>query len=215
MMPTIGLHAQRVFHYLDDEARAEAIQETVVRAMLAYYRLHERGRVDLAYPRVLARFAVAQFRDGRRVGERMNRREVLSPYARRMSGIRVESLHDSELPGGPWREALVEDKHAGPAETAAARIDVAEWFASMKRRNRKIAEALSQGFTTKDVARRFRVSPGKISQMRREFCESWHAFQGEQETKAEAEHGDSNWATCNQAARMDNRWGDTTVIDRA
>ena len=184
MMPAIAKYACRAFHHLDAEARAEAIQEIMVNAMLAYCRLHQRGKVDLAYPSVLARYAVAQFRDGRRVGEKMNCRDVLSPYARRLKGIQVESLHRSDREREPWREVLVEDKHAGPAETAAARIDFAEWFASLTPRDRKIAKVLTQGSSTKDVARRFRVSPGRISQKRREFFESWRSFQGEQETSA-------------------------------
>ena len=155
--------------------------------MLAYRRLHQRGKVDQAYPSVLARFAIAQYRDGRRVGEKMNCHEVLSPYARRMKGIQVESLHDPDHEGHSWCEVLVEDKHAGPAETAAARIDVAEWFGLMTARDRKIAEILSQGATTQDAAKRLHVSPGRISQNRREYLESWRTFQGEQEFSSKNE----------------------------
>jgi hypothetical protein len=185
MMPDIAKYACRAFRHLNAEARAEAIQEVLVSAMLAYFRLYQRGKIDLAFPSVLARFAVAQFHYGSRVGEKMNCRNVLSPYARRVKGIKVESLHVSDHEGDPWRERLVEDKHAGPAETAAARIDVAEWFALMTHRDRKIAEALSQGSPTKDVAKQFRVSPGRISQKRREFFESWQLFHGDQQTPEE------------------------------
>jgi DNA-directed RNA polymerase specialized sigma24 family protein len=181
MMPAIVKYVRHAFRHLDAESRADVVQEIVVSAMLAYYRLFQRGKVNLAYPSVLARFAIAQYRDGRRVGEKMNCRDVLSPYARRMKGVQVESLQGYDHEGEPWREVLVEDKHAGPAETAAARIDVAEWFDSMSARDRKIAEALSQGATTNDVAMRFCVSPGRISQKRREFLQSWRSFQGEQE----------------------------------
>ena len=179
MMPTVVRYARSAFRHLDAEARTEAIQEIVVSAMLAYYRLYQRGKVDVAYPSVLARFAIAQYRGGRRVGEKMNCHDVLSPYARRLKDILVESLHGYDSEREPWHDVLVEDRNAGPAETAAARIDVAEWFESMTARDRKIAAALSQGTATMDVARRFHVSPGKISQKRREFLESWRSFQGE------------------------------------
>ncbi|WP_145260015.1 hypothetical protein [Calycomorphotria hydatis] len=181
-MPHIKKYAHITFCHLDDEARTEAIQEIVVNAMLSYRRLHQRGKVDQAYPSVLARFAIAQYREGRRVGEKMNCHEVLSPYARRMKGIQVESLHDPDHEGKSWCEVLVEDKHAGPAETAAARIDIAEWFDLMSERDRNIAETLSQGATTQEAAKRFHVSPGRISQKRREFLEAWRTFQGEQES---------------------------------
>ncbi|MDP6557790.1 MAG: recombinase family protein [Pirellulaceae bacterium] len=164
------------------EARAEAVQDVVVSAMLAYVRLCERGKSELAYPSVLARYAVAQYRAGRRVAERMNCCDVLSPYARRMKDIRVESINDCDRDEEPWR-----NRHAGPAEIAATRIDVADWFASLTHRNHKIAEALSDGSTTRDVAKRFRLSAGRISQKRRELLESWQEFQGEQDEPAEAD----------------------------
>lgn len=184
MMPAITKYARYAFRHLDAESRDEALQEVVVSAMLAYVRLCQRDKADLGYPSVLARFAIAQYRNGRRVGEKMNCHDALSPHARRMNGIQVESLFGSDHQDEPWRDVLVEDKHAGPAETATARIDVADWFASMNRSDREIAEALSDGSTTKEVAKRFRVSPGRISQKRREFLESWQSFQAEHETSA-------------------------------
>jgi len=92
MMPNIIKHVKRAFRHLDAEARSEAVQEVLVSTMLAYARLDQRGKVDLAFPSVLARFAVAQFHDGRRVGTKLNCRDVLSPYARRKKGLQVESL---------------------------------------------------------------------------------------------------------------------------
>jgi hypothetical protein len=186
MMPNIVRYARRAFHYLDAEARAEAVQEVLVSAMVAYVRLDQRGKVDLAYPSVLARFAIAQYRAGRRVSEKMNCRDVLSPYAQRLKGIEVESLNHCDRDGESWREILVEDKHAGPAEIATARIDFTGWFASLSPRDRKIANALSEGSMTNDVAKRFRLSPGRVSQKRREFLESWQRFHGELKAPSES-----------------------------
>ncbi len=66
-----------------------------------------------------------------------------------------------------------------PAETAAARIDVADWFAALPRRDRRMAKTLSQGCSTGDAATRYGVSPGRISQKRREFHRSWEKFQSD------------------------------------
>ena len=186
MMPDIIKYARIAFRKMDAATRQEAVQEVLVSAMLAYARLFERRKVDVAYPSVLARFAVAQYRVGRRVGVKLNCRDVLSPYAHRKKGIQVESLHGYDQAGEPWREILVEDKHAGPAETAAARIDFVDWLASLTPRNRRIAEALSGGGTTKGVAKLFRVSPGRISQKRKEFLTSWQQFQGEHQDTNES-----------------------------
>ena len=188
MMPDIVRHARHAFRYLDAEMQNEAVQEVIVNAMQAYMRLFQRGKVDLAYPSVLARFGVAQYHDGRRVGTKRNCRDVMSPYAGRKQGFQVESLHGDTPEGYPWLDLLVEGKHAGPAETATARIDFAAWLSSLTRRDQRIAETLSEGYTTQDVAKLYRVSAGRISQKRRELLESWQVFQGEVEDDVTVAH---------------------------
>jgi hypothetical protein len=74
---------------------------------------------------------------------------------------------------------LPENKIVGPAETAAARIDITDWFNSLSTHDRELAKALSLGSSTKEVAKQFQVSSPRISQKRRELFESWQAFQGE------------------------------------
>ena len=49
----------------------------------------------------------------------------------------------------------------------------------MEDRNRRIAVSLAVGNRTKEVARQFRLSPGRVSQLRRELHDSWQTFQGE------------------------------------
>ena len=68
---------------------------------------------------------------------------------------------------------------AGPAETAAARIDIAAWFASLPRRNRAVASALASGDGTGDVAAANGLSESRVSQLRNELRISWLVFQGE------------------------------------
>jgi len=48
-----------------------------------------------------------------------------------------------------------------------------------KPRNRRIAELLAADTPGKDVARRFGISPGRVSQLRSELRDDWHQFQGE------------------------------------
>jgi len=68
--------------------------------------------------------------------------------------------------------------HAGPADTAATRIDFGTWLETLPARVRKIATFLATGETTMAAAQRFRLSPSRISQLRRHFYEAWHTFQG-------------------------------------
>jgi hypothetical protein len=81
---------------------------------------------------------------------------------------------------GDWRAALIEDRRAGPAEIAAARIDLAAWFRSLSRRNRWIAKSLATGESTCGVAKQFNLSSARISQLRGELEASWLDFQGDE-----------------------------------
>ena len=180
MMPTIANHAKVAFRYLDAEAREEAVQETICNACQAYARLVELGKTDVAYPSALARFAVAQTRGGRKVGGRLNVHDVSSAYCQREKGITVEQLDKFDKEEETWQEVLVEDRHAGPAEVAVTRIDFSTWLHFLPRRLRRIATFLANGETTTAAAKRFRVSQGRISQIRKELFLAWHRFQGEE-----------------------------------
>ena len=179
MLPAIVTHARFAFRYLSGEARQDAVQEAIANALVAFVRLVRRGKIELAYPTVLARYAVAQFQDGRRVGNRLNVKDVLSTYAQKQKGIVVERLDKFDKEDEQWLEAVVEDHHTPVPDQVAFRCDFPAWLARLSRRNRRIAQALSGGHNTGDVAKRFNLSPGRISQLRRELYQSWQAFHGE------------------------------------
>jgi DNA-directed RNA polymerase specialized sigma24 family protein len=176
MLPHIERHASIVLRDLKGAARDDALQEVIASSFVAFSRLCELGKEDLAYPSVLARFAVAQFRSGRRVGNRSNCRDVLSDYARRSKGFCVERLDKFHSDCQVWQEVLVEDRRATPAELAMYRIDFRAWLKSMTARQRRIAQMLAAGFATAEVAERFGVSPGRISQLRRWLMRHWEDF---------------------------------------
>jgi len=179
MLPAIQKRARIALRHLDREARSEAVQEVVAGSLAAYVRLVESGRADLAYPTPLAMFAVRQFRAGRRVGTKANVNDVTSPYAQIGKGIRVERLDHYDVEEDAWKEAVVEDRRAGPAQTAAARIDFGQWLDGLPVRRRRIAQVLATGQSTKLAARQFGVSSGRVSQIRRELNDSWQRFHGE------------------------------------
>jgi hypothetical protein len=179
MLPVIHTHARVSFLHLDPEAREEAIAECAANALVAYVRLYQAGKVGLAYPTVLARYAVAQVNDGRKVGNRMNVQDVSSEYCQRRKGIVVERLDKFDQLENAWQEIVVEDRHAGPAEVAATRLDFAAYLRVLPGRLRKIAKVLATGETTTATARRFNLCPGRISQIRKELFRAWQRFQGE------------------------------------
>jgi RNA polymerase sigma factor (sigma-70 family) len=185
MLPAIRRQAQITFRKVPLELRHDLIQEVIANCFTAYSRLVELGQEDVAFPSALARFAVAQIRVGRRVGNRLRVRDVMSEYAQHRKKFQVEPLHYFDEEENCWQEIVVEDKRATPAEIAACRIDFSSWLRRLPRRRRKIALALAGGETTTEVAKTFGVTAARISQLRQWLKESWEAFQGEARAKEE------------------------------
>jgi hypothetical protein len=177
LLPAIREQARFAFRAEEPERRQDFTAEVIANCWIAFVRLIERGLLDVVYPTPLAQYAIRQVRDGRRVACKLNVRDVSSEYCQLRKGITVERLDRYDDRKCEWREVLIEDKNAGPAETAAARMDIAAWFDSLPRRKRRIAQTLATGETTKGTARKFRVSPGRISQTRRELEQAWQDFQ--------------------------------------
>lgn len=176
MLPIIKNYARISFRHLKGDHRDEAIEEAIANACVAFARLVSQGRADLAYPTVLARYAIAQVRDGRKVGSSLNIRDVLSSYAQQRKRFFVERLDRYDDDEGEWRQAVVEDLHTPVFDQVCFRIDFPCWLSSLRRRNRRIAQSLSLGKSTKEVARQYAISAGRISQLRRELHDSWCRF---------------------------------------
>lgn len=179
LLPQIQDQARFAFRKEPLERRQDLVAEAVANAYVAFVRLVDRGLINIVYPTPLAQYAIKQVRDGRRVGSSQNVRDVSSQYAQREKGFSVERLDRFDVKRREWREAIVESRKAGPAETAAARIDISRWFETLPKNKRRIAQALAEGENTKKAARKFGVTAGRISQLRREFESGWREFQGE------------------------------------
>jgi hypothetical protein len=180
MMPGVSAALAAAFRRFRPEQKEDALQEALANAFTAFAGLWERGRQDLAFPSVLARYAVAQWFGGRRVGGRLNSYDVLSPYAQRRKRFYVERLDRYDPQQAAWREAVVEDRQTPVPDQVAFRIDFPDWLHQLSRRDRRIAETLAQGEATSVVARRYRLTPGRVSQIRRELRDSWQRFHGEE-----------------------------------
>jgi hypothetical protein len=121
MLPAIVRHAKFAFRYMPPDPREEAVAEVVANCRAAFARLVERDKQHVAAPSALARFAVAQYRDGRRATGRQSPKDAMSQIAQHRKGFGIGQLDHSDRDGGTWREVVVEDRRAGPAETAACR----------------------------------------------------------------------------------------------
>ena len=179
LLPLIQRLARRAFRRYGVEERQELIAEVVANCWAAFVRLMDRDCEERVFATPLARYAIRQVRDGRRIGTTRNVNDLSSSYAQQQRDFRLERLDRYSPSQHRWKEILVEDRHAGPAATAAARIDIAAWLRSLPVRPRRVAETLANGETTGRVARRVRLSAGRISQIRRELRRGWDDFQGD------------------------------------
>ena len=179
LLPRIRSQAQSRFRHLPPEAREEATAEVIASALVSYARLVALGQEDRAYATTLVRYAVAQFRAGRRVGCRLNGQDVLSEYCHQRKGVSIERLDRVDEQSGEWEDLVVEDRHSTPAEVAMTRVDFAAWLGSLPERTRHVAETLATGEATSHVARIFGCSASRISQLRRELYDAWRLFTGE------------------------------------
>jgi hypothetical protein len=185
MLPQIRQSARVAFLNLPNEARDEAIAEVVASCFVAYARLVELGKADLAYPTVLARYGVAQYRSGRHVGTKGNRNCVYSHYSRHQNGHEIKNIGAGAYE--PWKEQLIENDRTPVCDQAIFRIDFPTWLGELSQRDRDIAEQLAVGHRPTDVARRFGLSDGRVSQLRREMHRSWSDFHGDDDLPAKGE----------------------------
>ena len=102
----------------------------------------------------------------------------MSPYCQQRKDVALESLFRL-TDSGRWEELAVEDKNATPADVAVCRIDFRAWLRRLDRTRRTAAKLLAGGATTMDAAKQLKLTPGRVSQLRRELKEAWEEFQGE------------------------------------
>ena len=178
ILPAVQTHATVCFRRLNPTDQEEATAEAVARACVTYRKLVQQKKLGQVYVSNLATNAVRAVNGGRHVGGRQSCRCVLNSLTHKKKGVAVTSLSPWDATEGTWREIAVETKRVSPADTAAFRVDFAEWLAQWPPRHRKIITALAAGNRPSTVARQLGVSEGRVSQFRAKYQESWAQFQG-------------------------------------
>jgi hypothetical protein len=183
MLPRIERHARIALRGLSGEAKDDAVCEVVANCLCSYRRLHERNQLQRAFATTLARFAVAHVYRGRHVGTSSCAHDVYSTPARQRFRLELPS-HGAENDRSEWLECLADNRRTPVPEQAHFRIEFPRWLRRQTKRNQQIARRLLLGYSTEDVALQFRLSPGRVSQLRREFYESWSEFTGDRSLAA-------------------------------
>jgi hypothetical protein len=181
ILPTLRLHGRVYFRHVKcQDRKEEAIAETIALCWKWHVRLAERGKDATRFPTTLASLAARAVRNGRRVCGQESARDALSAAAQRRHNFAAYQLPDGDnLGGNLWDDALIHNTHPLPEEQAAFRIDFAAWLLTWSDRDRRIISDMAMNERTRDLARKFGVSPGRISQKRREYHASWRQFHGE------------------------------------
>ena len=179
LLPGIQRYARHAFRRLPAEPQADLTQEVVANCLVAFVHLVDRGkeRHCLCHTAGDVRGPAGSLGPPRRY--QINIHDISSRYAQMAKGIRLERLDHYDSKSEEWREIVVEDRHATAADVARVRIDFHDWLQALSRRRRRIAQMLASGEATHAVAKQFRLSDGRISQVRRELADSWLVFQGD------------------------------------
>jgi hypothetical protein len=179
MLPSIRRTAAFQLAGLDPEAKDDAMAEIVANCYVAYFRLVELGKESLAYPSVLARYAISQYRAGRRVGTRARRNDVYAPYCRKKNGHELCHIGAPADQVGGWHEYLTDNAVSPVPDQVAFRIDFPNWLSTLSARTRQVVEELADGERVTEVSQRLEITPSRVSQLRRELHAAWQKFQGE------------------------------------
>jgi hypothetical protein len=186
LLPRIERYARRELRELSGDVKDDAMCEIVASCLCAYYRLFQRNELRRAFASTLVRYAVSLYYCGRRVGTSQCSRDA---YSRRVNDRSACALLSIGIPSdqyGGWKETITNNHSTPIPEQVHFRIEFPRWLRAQTLRNRQIAEALSVGYTTAEVARQFRISSGRVSQLRREFCASWNRLTGDNDVLSAA-----------------------------
>jgi hypothetical protein len=155
--------------------------------------LAERGKDAADFISTLAFLAARGVKAGRRLCGQERSRDVMSPRAQRRHGFTVEPLPistriphenlygevDGQRQHDEYEERLRDNTITPPPDQAAFRIDWPRFLRTLTHRDRELARFLSLGHRPSRAAERFGLTPGRVTQLRQQWCKDWKAFEGE------------------------------------
>jgi hypothetical protein len=148
----------------DDDSFEDSQAGAMAHAWELFLKALDAGKDPRSFPSSIAAIACRLVRRGRKVGTSENVRCTLR-------AAEVGRTRRNEQ----WVEAIAESRAPIP-DQVAFRVDFPEWLDSLSARDREVALELATGTPTQDCAAMFSVTPGRVSQLRRELMESWEDF---------------------------------------
>jgi hypothetical protein len=191
IQPRLLRHAHIYFrHVRCRQRRADHIAEMIGLCWKWFRSMAQRGKDARLFVCALARYAARAVSSGRRVCGQQKSWDVLSPLAQRCHGFRVETLPATtrttyedlySIVNGQqhldFLEERLHDNSISPVpEQVTFRIDFPAWLRTCTERDRRIIADMAHDERTSDLARKYRVSAGRISQLRRAYQTDWQRF---------------------------------------
>jgi hypothetical protein len=194
ILPRIERHGQIYFrHVRCSQSKDDAIAEMIALTWRWFVQLIQKGKDPLAFPMMLATYAARQVNEGRRLVRKEKGRDVLSLCAQKQHGFTVESLPASmassfeeryTMVHGQQKHDVLEERLRDNTQTpipdqVCFRIDFPAWLETLTSRERRLVHEMANNERTLDLSQRFELTPGRISQKRRELHADWTRFCGE------------------------------------
>lgn len=164
-LPSLEKLARNHFRHLPPDAQAEAVQNSIGLAWKQYRALVLQGRADqVGILKSVMWYAIRQTKCGR-TPQGCPKKKGLNEIRRR-GVVRFEEFEVSDFMG---RCTPIVDQ-------VSFRIDVPRFFDTLTNRQREMAFDLATGMTTSEVAEKYGVTAGAISQFRSRFKDLFEEF---------------------------------------
>jgi hypothetical protein len=196
LLPKLHTHAAIYFRGIQcPDRKADTINEMIALAWRWFLRLKEKGKDISKFTMVFVYLVAKAVKSGRRICGQEKSKDVLSRLAQQRHNFTVESLPTStrvaheHLYGEPhgqrkldsYEERLQDNLISPIPDQVQFRIDFPSWLATLTPRERRLIRAMARNERTSDLSKEFEVSPGRISQMRKEFQKGWERFTSDEE----------------------------------
>jgi hypothetical protein len=192
ILPRIEQHGRIYLRHLYPDRRADAIQEMRALGWQWLLQMQSRGKDPAEFVTAFVTFLARAVNCGRRLTGMPKSKDVLNPRAQRRHCFTVEQLPASlrssheHLYSSPIGQELhdeleerLRDNTITPVlDQVQFRIDFPAWLRTLTPRERHMIRRMMRNERTVDLSKRFGVSPGRISQMRRELHDDWSTFCG-------------------------------------
>jgi len=178
ILAKIRTHARIFFRHVRCRCKREDfIAETIALCWKWFVRLATKGKDACHFPSVLATYAARAVKCGRRVYGQMKAQDVLNEHAQQRHGFYLGKLPDfSTLSENPLAEALIDNTRSPVPDQVQFRLDFPSWLRTRNERDRRVINDMAMGQRTLDLSKKYGISPGRISQLRREFHDDWQRY---------------------------------------